>query len=52
MTYIYLLFAMIFSATITVAGRLYNSKNGKSLNVSGLYTFLVLIFASVGWLIL
>lgn len=43
---------MIFSATITVAGRLYNSKNDKSQNVSGLYTFLVPTFASVSWLIL
>jgi uncharacterized membrane protein len=52
MNYIYLLFAMTFSATITVAGRLYNSKNDKSMNVSGLYTFLVPTFASVGWVIL
>ena len=52
MNYIHLLFAMTFSATITVAGRLYNTKNDKSLNVSGLYTLLVPLAASAGWLIL
>lgn len=51
-TYFYLLMAMTFSAVITVGGRLYNSKNENRLNVSGLYTFLVPLFASLSWLVL
>lgn len=52
MTYLYLLLAMTFSATITVGGRLYNAKNENRPNVSLLYTFLVPLSAALGWLVL
>jgi len=43
---------MTFSAMITVAGRIYNTKNNDKNNVSKLYNMLVPTFASVGWLVL
>jgi len=52
MSYFYLLMAMVFSATITVGSRLFNLKNAGRANVSGVYTCLVPVFASLSWLIM
>jgi len=52
MNYFYLLLAMTFSATITVGGRLYNTKNKDRRNVSGLYNLLTPCSAALSWLVL
>lgn len=52
MEYLYLLLAMTFSALITVSGRLYNNKNRELENITRLYSLMVSVAASAGWLIL
>ena len=52
MEYFYLLLAMTFSALITVSGRLYNNKNRELENITRLYSLMVSVAASAGWLIL
>ena len=52
MNYFYLFLCMAFSGAITVAGRYYNEKNAHRPNVSRLYTAMVPVFATLGWLVL
>lgn len=52
MEYLYLLFAMVFSAMLTICGRLYNNKNAQRPNVSRLYNVIVPAGACIGWLVL
>ncbi|MBQ8415479.1 MAG: hypothetical protein IJX13_01045 [Clostridia bacterium] len=52
MEYLYLLFAMVFSAMLTVCGRVYNNKNAQRPNVSRLYNVIVPAGATLGWLVL
>ena len=50
--YLYLLLAMIFSATITIGGRLYNDRNKDKRNVSLLYNELSACGNAFVWMVL
>ncbi len=52
MTYLYLAMSMVFSATITIGGKLYNNKNRGLENVSKFYSMLVPVFSTLGWLVI
>lgn len=52
MDYFYLFLSMIFSALITVSGRLYNNQNRNTENVTRLYSLMVSAAAAVSWLVI
>ena len=52
MDYLYLFLAMVFSALITVSGRLYNNINRQRTHVTRLYSLLTSSFAAAGMLVI